>query len=61
MVNPDEGTSVKFVPACIVNGVKIAKIETDNMVSEVAFWQNAVLCLVLGTYPPFNVVDGFIR
>ncbi|KAJ8421816.1 hypothetical protein Cgig2_023809 [Carnegiea gigantea] len=57
----DSGTSLKFIPASIVNGEKIAKIEIDDVVSVVAYWQNAVLCLVLGAYPPFNVVDGFIR
>ena len=61
MVGPDEGTSLKFIPAGIFIGVKVAKIKIDDVVFKVAYWQSVVLCSVLGAYSPFNVIDGFIR
>ena len=33
----------------------------EGVVSEIAYWQNAVLCCVLGENPPYELIDGFIR
>ena len=31
------------------------------MKDEIEFWQNAIVCYVIGANPPFPVMEGFIR
>ncbi|KAJ8433453.1 hypothetical protein Cgig2_014494 [Carnegiea gigantea] len=57
LVNLDEGTSLKFVEASIINGVKCAKIATEDVTPE----QSAILCPVLGANPPLEVMEGYLR
>ena len=54
-------TSLKFITAPLINGVKCAKIESNDVGPEIAYWQLAVLCSVLGANPPLEVIEGFIR
>ena len=61
MVNPDEGLSLKFIEAPVVNGTKCAKIEHQDVAAEIEYWSQAVLCSVLGANPPLMVIDGFVR
>ncbi|KAJ8420152.1 hypothetical protein Cgig2_019165 [Carnegiea gigantea] len=35
LVNPDEGTSLKFVETPMINGVKFAKIDTEDVIPEI--------------------------
>ncbi|KAJ8429249.1 hypothetical protein Cgig2_026285 [Carnegiea gigantea] len=58
---PDEGTSLFFIAAPIINGKKCPELEPEDVASEVDHWQSAVLCMVLGANPPLEVIDGFIR
>ncbi|KAJ8420347.1 hypothetical protein Cgig2_032085 [Carnegiea gigantea] len=54
MVGPNEGTALEFVPANEINGVKCAKLVTEDLEDEVAYWQNAVICCVLRANPPLK-------
>ncbi|KAJ8422267.1 LOW QUALITY PROTEIN: hypothetical protein Cgig2_000655 [Carnegiea gigantea] len=54
LVDPDEGSELKFVPACVVNGVRCMKLDKEDVSAKIGFWQQAVLCSVLGANPPFK-------
>jgi len=60
MVDLDEGTSLKFILALVINGVKCAKIKTSNVGPKIEYWQSTVLSLVLGANPPLEVIEGYI-
>ncbi|KAJ8420679.1 hypothetical protein Cgig2_024212 [Carnegiea gigantea] len=59
MVDPNEGTALEFIPATDINGAKCAKLVEEDVVDEINYWQNAVICCVLGANPPYEVIDGF--
>ena len=61
MVDPDEGTTLEFIPTKIIDGVKCAEIDKEDVFPRIAYWQNAILCTVTGANPPFGVIKGFIR
>lgn len=61
MVDPNEGTSLKFIPTQVINGVKCAKLTPDDVNSEIAYWQSSFLYSVLGANPPLGVIEGFLR
>ncbi|KAJ8437737.1 hypothetical protein Cgig2_009452 [Carnegiea gigantea] len=61
MADPEEGTTLNFVTSPMVTGMKCAKIETEDVQSELDFWQSAVLCSVIGANPPLEVLEGFVR
>ncbi|KAJ8430087.1 hypothetical protein Cgig2_006539 [Carnegiea gigantea] len=61
MADPDEGTSLSFVQSQWINGVKCARIESVDVISEIEYWKSSVLCSVLGANPPLEVMEGFIR
>ena len=48
LVDPNEGTELRYIPASIVNSVKCARIEKADVELKISYWQNAVLCTVLG-------------
>ncbi|KAJ8428194.1 hypothetical protein Cgig2_031471 [Carnegiea gigantea] len=60
-MNPDEGTSLKFVQAPLGNDRKCSKINPQDVAPEITFWQSAILCAVLGANPPLEVMDGYFR
>ncbi|KAJ8419826.1 hypothetical protein Cgig2_029726 [Carnegiea gigantea] len=61
MADPDEGASLNFVHSPMVNGVKCAKIEPQDVQSEIDYWKSTVLCSVIGANPPLEVLEGFVR
>ncbi|KAJ8426050.1 hypothetical protein Cgig2_011267 [Carnegiea gigantea] len=61
MIDPDEGMSLQFIRTSTINGVKCAKIDSNDVTSEIEYWQSAMLCFVLGANPPLEVIEGFIR
>ncbi|KAJ8423185.1 LOW QUALITY PROTEIN: hypothetical protein Cgig2_026633 [Carnegiea gigantea] len=61
LVDPEEGSELKFIPTYVVNGVQCAKREKKDVAAEIDYWQQAILCLVLGANPPFEVIQGFIK
>ena len=60
-VDPEGGTYLKFASTEIIDGKKIAKIEKVDVKSEIEYWQNAVICSVLGANPPYEIMQGFVR
>ncbi|KAJ8422876.1 hypothetical protein Cgig2_017057 [Carnegiea gigantea] len=61
MLDPDTGNSLKFIPAELVNGVTCAKLEPEDVLDELNYWKSSVLCSVLGSNPPFEIIQKFIR
>jgi len=61
LVDPNEGTELKFVPSSIINGVKCTQLEQSDVKDEIQYWQSAVLCTVMGANPPFEVMKGFLK
>mgnify|MGYP001070461423 CR=1 FL=1 len=61
MLDPEEGNELKFVPSANINGIRCATIEKSDVLDEITYWQNAVLCSVMGANPPFEVMKGFFN
>ena len=61
MVDPNEGTMLEFISATDMNGTKCAKLVEENVEGEIDYWQNAVICCVLGANPLYEVIDGLVR
>ncbi|KAJ8423396.1 hypothetical protein Cgig2_029106 [Carnegiea gigantea] len=61
MADPDEGTELKCVPIRVLNGVKYAKLEKEDVEAEIEYWQSTVICSVLGANPPFEIIQGYIK
>ena len=61
MADLDKGTSLNFVHSPMVNGMKCAKIEPQDVQSEIDYWKTAVLCSVIGANPPLEIIKGFVR
>jgi len=47
MVDLSEGTTLKYVSKPVVNRVKCAKLDAEDIIEEVKYWQNAIVCCVL--------------
>ncbi|KAJ8420147.1 hypothetical protein Cgig2_006433 [Carnegiea gigantea] len=56
MVDLHEGTELKFVPARLISGVKCAKLKKEDVIREIEYLHNAILCSVLSTNPPFEAL-----
>ncbi|KAJ8419732.1 hypothetical protein Cgig2_013407 [Carnegiea gigantea] len=61
MVNRGEGLSLMFVEAFIVNGTRCAKIEHQDVAAEIEFWNQAMICSVLGPNPLLGFINSFVR
>ncbi|KAJ8429999.1 hypothetical protein Cgig2_033924 [Carnegiea gigantea] len=61
MVDTDEGMQLNYVSAKIVDGIKYARIEKQDVALELEHWSTAVLCGVMGANPPLEVMEGYIR
>ena len=61
LVDLEEGTDLKFVSAEFIDGERIAKIDREDVEAEIEYWQNAVICSVLGANPPSEIIQGFIK
>jgi len=53
MVDRGKGTDLYFIPSSLINGVKCAKVELDDVQQEIDYWQHAVFCQMLGGNPLF--------
>ena len=36
-------------------------MEMEDVLEEINYWQNGVICYVLGANPPYEVINGFVR
>ncbi|KAJ8420906.1 LOW QUALITY PROTEIN: hypothetical protein Cgig2_013563 [Carnegiea gigantea] len=61
LIDPNEGTELRYIPTMVVNGIKCARITKLDVKSEISYWQNAILCSVLGANPPLEVMKGFLK
>ncbi|KAJ8420316.1 hypothetical protein Cgig2_007978 [Carnegiea gigantea] len=61
LIDPDDGTSLYFVPATLVNRKKCAKLDQDDVSLEIDYWNNVVICSLLGANPPLSIMEGYIR
>ena len=61
LVSPYEGTTLNFMQAPVINEVSYAKIEKEDVIPEIDYWQTAILCSVLGVNPPIEVMEGFLK
>ena len=61
LVNPVEGTMLPYIPASIINGKICVRIDCEDVIYEINYWQSAMLCMVLRANPPLEVVNGFVR
>ncbi|KAJ8421822.1 hypothetical protein Cgig2_000991 [Carnegiea gigantea] len=57
MVDSDEGASLKYIPAIVVNGAKLAKITKEDVTPK----KSSILYMTLGVSPPAEVIEGFVR
>ncbi|KAJ8419892.1 hypothetical protein Cgig2_017702 [Carnegiea gigantea] len=60
MVDPNEGTALEFILVSEINGTKCAKLVKEDTEGAVAYWQNAVICCVLGVDPRYEVIAGYV-
>ena len=60
LVDPEDGTELRYVQTSCINGMKCAKLEKQDVNGEVEFWNSAIICSVLGANPPLQVIKGFI-
>ena len=58
LVDPEKGTTLKYVPITKINSQKCAKIEKQDIQSEVDFWSTVV---ILGANPPIEVIEGYVH
>jgi len=61
LVNPNEGKALEFILATEINGTKCAQLNIEDIEEEVIYWQNAVICCVLGANPPYEVIAGYVN
>jgi len=52
LVDPEEGTTLKYVPMADFNGKQCVKMERSDTRSEVEYWSTAIICGVVGANPP---------
>ncbi|KAL9243904.1 hypothetical protein vseg_017741 [Gypsophila vaccaria] len=39
----------------------LLQLEEDDVIDELEYWKNAVICFIMGANPPGHVIEGFIR
>lgn len=61
LIDLDEGFVLKHMPMIEVNRIKFAKIERDDVVPDIDFWANAILCCAIGANSSFEVIERFVR
>ncbi|KAJ8419256.1 hypothetical protein Cgig2_017471 [Carnegiea gigantea] len=59
MVDPDEGSSLSYIPTTLVSGVTCANISPEDVYPKIACWHSAVICSVPNL--PLDVMEGFLR
>lgn len=57
----NDGFKLEFVNPTTMGGQKTVEIEDDDIVTEIEYWSNAIVCYLLGAHPPFAVLNGYIQ
>ncbi|KAJ8423159.1 hypothetical protein Cgig2_026192 [Carnegiea gigantea] len=57
LVDSEEESSLKYVPLMSINGMNCAKLEGKDVEEEIRYWNSTLLCYVLGSNLPFEVID----
>ncbi|XP_062089117.1 uncharacterized protein LOC133795676 [Humulus lupulus] len=55
------GTRLNFEEPLLRDGKLIAQVDMEEIEVETSFWNSTVVCIVLGSNPPFAVFEGFIN
>ena len=61
MVDPNEGTALKFISAPTINGVRCDMLKNGDVAAKIEQLKQSILCTVLGANTPFEVMQGFIK
>lgn len=52
---------LEFVTPDKKGEASICEIELEDISTEIAYWQKSAVCYVLGAYPPFSVINGYVQ
>ncbi|KAH0652507.1 hypothetical protein KY289_030185 [Solanum tuberosum] len=55
------GFKLEFVTPEKQGESSICEIDIEDISTEIAYWQHAVVCYVLGAHPPLSVMNGYIQ
>nr|XP_016478301.1 PREDICTED: uncharacterized protein LOC107799673 [Nicotiana tabacum] len=55
------GFKLEYVRPEIEGDKLIEEIDAEDIESEIEYWKNAVVCYVLGAYPPFSVLNSYLQ
>lgn len=55
------GEKLSFIAHVVKEGKKVCIIDPTDVMSKVDCWNNSIICVVLGSKPPFHVFGGFIH
>lgn len=55
------GFKLEFISPKVHGDATMCEIEIEDISSEIEYWKNTVVCYVLGAFPPFNVLNGYIH
>lgn len=53
--------ALQFSKYSVIEGVKVAMIDKEDVKSEVQHWSSAIRSSVLGANPPLKVMEGFFH
>uniref|UniRef100_A0A803NJ88 DUF4283 domain-containing protein n=1 Tax=Cannabis sativa TaxID=3483 RepID=A0A803NJ88_CANSA len=54
-------SQLSFTEPIKIGDQVVANIDLDEVAVEASFWKSSIICIVLGTNPPFRVFEGFIK
>lgn len=57
----DSPPKLQYYEPELRDGERIARLSASDVKAQVHYWQNAVVCYVLGMNPPFHVMNGYLR
>lgn len=55
------GFKLEYIQPKLYGESRVSTIELEDISSEIEYWQNAIVCYVLGVHPLFTVIQGYIK
>lgn len=55
------GFKLEYVSSIVQGDSNIVELELEDIESEVEYWKNVVVCYILGAYPPFAIIKGYVQ